>query len=210
MRTGPAIALALLIGLMLGGIGMVSLPFLAFRTSAYQGTVVPGVFNGTWSTPIQTMVPMGTTTHNILPTLSGLALFVIVLVLSLSAHKQRAENPLASLITRLFFMALMPALVIAAVMYAGAKETSDILLIGFICTVVTFVFLTVSCMFLARAGHPLRRDQEAQPPALTTQLSQELYRQAQAMEERLEALETILLEKSGRTLAYDKADRRRD
>lgn len=208
MRTGPAIASALLIGLMLGGIGMVTATFLAYSPAAHQEFVLPGVMNANTSTPVQATVP--TTTYNILPILSGLALWGGLLVLSLSARKQRAENPLASLITRLFFMALMPALLIAAVMYAGAKETSDILLTGSICTVVTFVFLTVSCIFLARAGHPLRRDQEAQPPALTTQLSQELYRQAQAMEERLEALETILLEKSGRTLAYDKTDRRRD
>lgn len=171
----------------------------------------PGVFVNQSRFP-STGPPVVSTarTREFLASVSCLALLILLLFMARSGRARRDEHPLASLITRLFFMAILPALGVMLYANLNRASTDEILAAGVFTASGIFGVLVIGCMLLARAGHPLRRNQEAAPPAETTQLSQELYRQAQTMEERLESLETILLERPRRASVFDTAGRRSD
>lgn len=176
-----------------------------------RAPVNPGVFVNQSRFP-STGPPVVNTarTREFLSSVSGLALLILLLFMARSGRARRDEHPLASLITRLFFMAILPALGVMLYANLNGASTDEILAAGVFTAGGIFGVLVIGCMLLARAGHPLRRGQEAQPPAETTQLSQELYRQAQTMEERLESLETILLEQRHRVSGFEPAGRRSD
>ena len=150
---------------------------------------------------------------------SGLAFGLLVVTSLLFSLSQRGRgHSVSATVTRLTLMSIFLGGAVGVLLYGSTAPLGldDAIIVGALTTAGAYGLLSVSTLILARATRPLeppRAREDAAPRSREdaggedlSQLSQELYRQAQRMEERIETLETLLLEQpsSGRRVRQSK------
>ncbi len=126
--------------------------------------------------------------------LAGFVVLLVALALAARARPRTESHPMASLITRLFALSIVPAAGVMMFAFADNASSEEVLVAGIATAGGVFAVLLIGCLLMSLTGRPLKTAAGSAATPEAGELVQELHRIAQNMEERVESLETILLE----------------